>query len=131
MGVATTLIGCLPTYQQIGIAAPVLLALLRLIQVGWSSLAWRYWHLHALCAGAATHGAPGPQSTPLTVCARPAPMKEHTPPVGCLYPMLPSTVARANNRASPWVSARTLLVCSPAACARCQRHQPPTPMPAD
>jgi MHS family shikimate/dehydroshikimate transporter-like MFS transporter len=32
MGVATTLIGCLPTYAMIGIAAPLLLALLRLIQ---------------------------------------------------------------------------------------------------
>lgn len=32
MGVATTLIGCLPTYDQIGIWAPVLLILLRLVQ---------------------------------------------------------------------------------------------------
>ncbi|MFE5393465.1 MULTISPECIES: MFS transporter [unclassified Streptomyces] len=32
MGVATTLIGLLPTYQQIGIAAPLLLLLLRVVQ---------------------------------------------------------------------------------------------------
>lgn len=32
MGVATVLIGCLPTYHHIGLAAPVLLALLRLVQ---------------------------------------------------------------------------------------------------
>lgn len=32
MGGATTLIGCLPTYASIGVAAPVLLVLLRLIQ---------------------------------------------------------------------------------------------------
>ncbi|GBF98026.1 MFS transporter [Raphidocelis subcapitata] len=32
MGVATTLIGCLPSYAQIGVAAPVLLAVLRCVQ---------------------------------------------------------------------------------------------------
>jgi hypothetical protein len=32
MGVATVLIGCLPTYQMIGLASPILLALLRLVQ---------------------------------------------------------------------------------------------------
>lgn len=32
MGVATTIIGCLPTYHMVGVAAPVLLALLRLVQ---------------------------------------------------------------------------------------------------
>jgi hypothetical protein len=32
MGAATTLIGCLPAYGRIGLAAPVLLALLRLVQ---------------------------------------------------------------------------------------------------
>ncbi|MDH6575054.1 MFS transporter [Kitasatospora sp. MAP5-34] len=32
MGGATTLIGCLPTYRQIGVAAPVLLTTLRLVQ---------------------------------------------------------------------------------------------------
>ena len=32
MGAATTLIGVLPTYQQIGVAAPVLLILLRILQ---------------------------------------------------------------------------------------------------
>ncbi|MYQ37783.1 MFS transporter, MHS family, proline/betaine transporter [Streptomyces sp. LamerLS-316] len=32
MGVATALIGALPTYQQIGVAAPVLLLLLRVVQ---------------------------------------------------------------------------------------------------
>lgn len=32
MGGATTLIGCLPTYHQIGVAAPLLLTLLRLVQ---------------------------------------------------------------------------------------------------
>ncbi|MFF0391551.1 MFS transporter [Kitasatospora sp. NPDC004615] len=32
MGGATTLIGCLPTYNQIGVAAPVLLTVLRLVQ---------------------------------------------------------------------------------------------------
>ncbi|MER7081643.1 Major Facilitator Superfamily protein [Saccharopolyspora kobensis] len=32
MGVATVLVGCLPTYQQIGVAAPALLVALRLLQ---------------------------------------------------------------------------------------------------
>lgn len=32
MGVPTVLIGCLPSYAHIGIAAPILLALLRLVQ---------------------------------------------------------------------------------------------------
>ena len=32
MGVVTTLIGCLPTYQSLGIGAPLLLLLLRLVQ---------------------------------------------------------------------------------------------------
>lgn len=32
MGICTMLMGCLPTYQQIGIAAPILLTLLRLVQ---------------------------------------------------------------------------------------------------
>lgn len=32
MAVPTVLIGCLPAYEHIGVAAPVLLALLRLVQ---------------------------------------------------------------------------------------------------
>ncbi|MFD9130449.1 MFS transporter, partial [Kitasatospora sp. NPDC059571] len=32
MGAATTLIGCLPTYRQVGVAAPLLLTALRLVQ---------------------------------------------------------------------------------------------------
>jgi MHS family proline/betaine transporter-like MFS transporter len=32
MGIPTVLIGCLPSYSQIGIAAPILLAILRLVQ---------------------------------------------------------------------------------------------------
>ncbi|MCG8543992.1 MAG: MFS transporter, partial [Alphaproteobacteria bacterium] len=32
MAVPTTLMGCLPTYAEIGIAAPILLALLRIVQ---------------------------------------------------------------------------------------------------
>jgi len=32
MGRPTVLIGCLPTYKHIGIAAPILLAILRLVQ---------------------------------------------------------------------------------------------------
>jgi MFS family permease len=32
MGIPTVLIGCLPSYSQIGIAAPILLAFLRLVQ---------------------------------------------------------------------------------------------------
>lgn len=32
MGIPTVLIGCLPTYKHIGMAAPILLAFLRLVQ---------------------------------------------------------------------------------------------------
>jgi MHS family proline/betaine transporter-like MFS transporter len=32
MGVPTVIIGCLPTYAQAGVAAPTLLAIMRLIQ---------------------------------------------------------------------------------------------------
>ena len=34
MGVPTVLIGCLPSYAQVGYASPILLAILRLIQGG-------------------------------------------------------------------------------------------------
>lgn len=36
MAAPTVLIGCLPTFEMVGIVAPVLMALLRLVQVsGW------------------------------------------------------------------------------------------------
>ena len=46
MGLATFLIGCLPGYASIGVAAPVLLAVLRFVQgfgLGGSGVGWSCW----------------------------------------------------------------------------------------
>jgi hypothetical protein len=63
MGIPTVLIGCLPTYHHIGLAAPIILAFLRLVQglamggefgagAGWtmpSCVCSHHWQKNALC----------------------------------------------------------------------------------
>jgi hypothetical protein len=52
MGGATFLIGCIPSYETIGFMAPVLVLILRMLQV----LGRRIWRSSHLCSGAAPVG---------------------------------------------------------------------------